>query len=484
LKYSAEEDSALRALHAQHQSGRLSDDEFWAAAQSQLPARTPIALRQRLIRVGLRSPPLAGAGAVEEDEGGSGSDENGALVRYWTVEEDRALRALHAQHKAGRLSSGEFWAGAKAQLPTRSQVAVAKRLKRSNLPLPNSEVCKPARPQTGGGYPLWTAAEDSTLAALHTEHKAGRLSRPQFWAAVVSELPSRTHHAVNKRLHRNGRSGVRIEDDGDESDGGGSEEEEDCDEGGAPARLHNARGYALWTAAEDRKLAALQAQHKAGRLSREGFWAAVASEVPSRTKVAVIGRLRKLCLEIPGSDEGGYGTKAFFTKEEDAQLLAEAQSGRHISMAAVAAAVAAKSSRPVTSLLARLKRLKMLGRWHGFDSEEPPQHAADAAAPAPMPLPLPDYADLPPPPLWMLRVPSTRKVVGPYLLSSLRRSVRDGDITSLEARLARAWQVGQTDADAMSLQQALELPKQRSRSRQLERLRRQQQRAVRPGSKH
>ena len=72
-------------------------------------------------------------------------------------------------------------------------------------------------------------------------------------------------------------------------------------------------------------------------------------------------------------------------------------------------------------------------------------------------------------------------MAGPYLLSSLRRGVRNGDITALESRLARAWQVGQTDAEAMSLQQALELPKLRSRSRQLERLRRQQQRAARPG---
>ena len=177
--WTAEEDSALRALHAQHLAGRLSNDEFWAAAQSQLPARTPASVSGRLVRVGLQAPPQAGAGAHEEvEEGGSGRDENGERApagtcvpaHFWTAEEDRALRALHAKNLAGRLSNDEFWASAKAQLPTRKQLAVTKRLQRMGLLV--LEVCKPARLHTAGGHALWTAAEDSTLAALHAQHKA------------------------------------------------------------------------------------------------------------------------------------------------------------------------------------------------------------------------------------------------------------------------------------------------------------------------
>ena len=134
-------------------------------------------------------------------------------------------------------------------------------------------------------------------------------------------------------------------DDGDESDCGGSEMSDDSDEGGACApasRRGRVPGRQYWTAGEDNRLRALCSQDG---LSRAQFWDAAKKQLPSRNRQAVDGRLRRLGLVFPRSAEGGDGVKApttmaqyaFFTEEEDAQLLAEANSGRHIFMAAVAA---------------------------------------------------------------------------------------------------------------------------------------------------
>ena len=497
---SAEEDQVLRALHAQHLDGHLSLAELWTATREQLPARTPGSISGRFVRLGLQYLPAPCTEKVVR-----------ACKLSWTEEEISALRALHAQHQAGRLSRAEFWAAVASEVPSRTQVAVNKRLNMNGLcqvgtvdtgahdggeesDVGGSELsdgdpgadCEPAGAHgRTPGRMLWTAEEDRALRALHAKHAAGSMSSADFWAATAAQLPSRTSGSVTGRLHRCALQVPHGRPDRGALDGEDRGESDD-DDGGkcAPA------GRVYWTAAENKHLRALHAQFEAGRLSRAQFWAEVKDKMPTRNGTSVRARLGRMGLSQIAEGQGRVGAKAptttaqhaFFTEEEDAQLLAEATSGRHFSMAAVAAAVVAKSSRSVTSLLARLKRLKRLGLWPGFELAEPPQHAAeDAAAPSLMLQPLPDYADLPPPPLWMLRVPSTGKVAGPYLLSSLRRGVRDGDITALEARLARAWQVGQNDAEAMSLQQALELPKLRSRNRQLERLRRQQQRAARPG---
>ena len=91
----------------------------------------------------------------------------------------------------------------------------------------------------------------------------------------------------------------------------------------------------------------------------------------------------------------------------------------------------------------------------------------DAAPPACVVPSLP----LAPPPQWLFRAPASGEVMGPFMISALRRSVEHGDITARDARLLRVWRQGDAEDAAMSLQQALELPRVRSRSLQLEMLR-------------
>ena len=80
-------------------------------------------------------------------------------------------------------------------------------------------------------------------------------------------------------------------------------------------------------------------------------------------------------------------------------------------------------------------------------------------------------ADLVPSLQWLFRAPATGELMGPFLISVLRRSVKVGDITARDARLLRVWRQGEPEVASMSLQQALELPMLRARSRQLELLR-------------
>ena len=80
-------------------------------------------------------------------------------------------------------------------------------------------------------------------------------------------------------------------------------------------------------------------------------------------------------------------------------------------------------------------------------------------------------ADLPPPPLWLFRAPASGEVMGPCLISALRRCVQAGVITARDARLLRVWRQGEPEAASTSLELALALPMLRSRSLQLELLR-------------
>lgn len=501
LLWTAEEEGTLRALHAQHLAGQLSDDAFWSSCKEHFPSRKGLSIHRRLDRMALPVPPHKPAGT-----GGVGY--TFARPPRWTEEESKTLRGLHAQHLSGRLSRDDFWLAVKTQIPSRTPGSAIARLQRMGLRKVPLRVARSGGDESdsasesdkdgdcvpaGGGASLlparvlWTEEEDRRALALYAQHMAGALSLEAFWDAVVTQLPSRTAQSTGARLIRLGLARYIPK----------------CREKKPlPARY--------WSEAEDCALRALHAQHAAGRLSTPDFWASCAAQLPSRTSGSVERHLERLALQaVPpctdahddeggedgrlpraafraaakaqlptrkedaGEREGGTG-KVLYTAEEDAHLLAEAESGRHATMTAVAGAVAAKSaSRGVDSLLRRLKRLKTLGRWPGLESRARlPQPAAEEG---PLPV-LPAFDDLPPPQLWMLRSPSTGKLVGPYQLSALRRCLRDGDITALEARHTRAWLVGASEAESLSLQAALELPKQRSRLRQLERLRERQQR--------
>jgi hypothetical protein len=74
-------------------------------------------------------------------------------------------------------------------------------------------------------------------------------------------------------------------------------------------------------------------------------------------------------------------------------------------------------------------------------------------------------ADLSPPPLWMLRIPATGEVLGPFLISALRHGVAEGYITAMDAKFVRAWRRDEGEEAAMSLQNALDLPRIPSRRR-------------------
>jgi len=81
------------------------------------------------------------------------------------------------------------------------------------------------------------------------------------------------------------------------------------------------------------------------------------------------------------------------------------------------------------------------------------------------PIPVLPSADLPPPPLWMLRIPATGEVLGPFLISALRHGVAEGYITAMDAKFVRAWRRDEGEEAAMSLQNALDLPRIPSRRR-------------------
>jgi hypothetical protein len=129
----------------------------------------------------------------------------------------------------------------------------------------------------------------------------------------------------------------------------------------------------------------------------------------------------------------------------------------------------------------RISPLPTASRDSDMDDVAPPGFSAPASPPPPLPAPLaaepqPPYfaltvADLAPPPLWLFRAPATGEVMGPFLISALRRSVQVGDITARDACLLRVWRQGEPEGASMSLQQALELPMLRARSLQLEMLR-------------
>ena len=107
----------------------------------------------------------------------------------------------------------------------------------------------------------------------------------------------------------------------------------------------------------------------------------------------------------------------------------------------------------------------------------PPAHAAAAADVAAAvkddisddaTLPAQPQATLPPPPLWMIRNSASGKTSGPFLISELRRGVKEGRIS---AKDVRAWRQHEGESAAMSLQAALDLPRIPSRSQQTKRMR-------------
>lgn len=70
----------------------------------------------------------------------------------------------------------------------------------------------------------------------------------------------------------------------------------------------------------------------------------------------------------------------------------------------------------------------------------------------------------------MLRIPATGEILGPFLIHALRHGVAEGVITAIDAKFVRARRQSEGEEGAMSLQQALDLPRIRSRKRKLERM--------------
>ena len=293
----------------------------------------------------------------------------------------------------------------------------------------------------------WTPDEDATLVEIHKRYRAGRfMSYAVFLHATSDALGGlRTPIACGERCNQLRHSHKRVP-------------------GASPIKPVQL----------DRLMAAAVGDGGDGTAAKEG--AITHTAAAADAAVAVDGTV---------AAGNAAGTWKAWSQREDSIVLALAQHWRANKFSSAQQfydkAVKQLPGRSAGAIERRLRYHHKITHPPASRGYKPAgQPAAQPAAPPVPPLvhadavmeessqetPIPALPpDLPPPPLWMLRVPATGEVLGPFLISALRHGVAEGYITAMDAKFVRAWRRDEVEEAAMSLQNALDLPRIPSRRR-------------------
>ena len=431
--WTAAEDAIVLRIRKQYDAGELTSCAAFAQAASDALSgkRTPEACQKRYIK--LRPEPQPGIARPKRikldanaamDCDNAGGDEDGAATvarktnaPSWSPDNDSRLRRLVDRWQAKQFASAEsFYDEAVKQLAGRSAGAIQNRLRFLELTVPSYG--------TPGGRPLWSQSEDDILIDICCQCSAGQFtSGEQLSEHLAERLPGRTAYSCYRQLRKLGHDIPQllqqILNAADRTARAAAKRDED---GTAVALKINPP---LWSPEEDSALEHLMSQWRAKQFaSAHDFYVAGVKRLPGRSAKAIEHRLRyhHKITNVPST---------WYYKPADQHNARRLPPAHAAAAADVAAAVKDDISDDAT-------------------------------------LPAQPQATLPPPPLWMIRNSASGKTSGPFLISELRRGVKEGRIS---AKDVRAWRQHEGESAAMSLQAALDLPRIPSRSQQTKRMR-------------
>jgi hypothetical protein len=435
LPWTVEEDAILLRMRKQYDAGELTSHvAFTQEASDALGGkRTPDACNNRNKRLA-REPLPASArpkrvkldtnAAMDCDDDDADGDRDGAAAvarkinaPLWSPDEDSVLRQLVDRWNANQFASVQsFYNEAVKQLARRTANAIQLHLYRLELTAPSNGI--------RGGGPFWSQSEDDTLIGICCQCNAGQFaSGEQLSKHLAERLPGRSAYACYKQLRKLGHDIPQLLRQIDNA----------AQRIDYAAAKHDKDGVAvalkimppLWSPEEDSVLKHLMSQWRKKQFaSAHDFYSEAVKRLQGRSAQAMWHRLRKHC-EV-AHPPGWWDYKPADQRAAPAQPLAHAAAAADVSAAVK-------------------------------------DDISDDA-----PIPAQPQATLPPPPLWMIRNSASGKTSGPFLISVLRRGVKEGRIS---AKDVLAWRQDEDESAAISLQAALNLPRIPSRSQQMNRTR-------------